>query len=70
MTTVDFESKGSGFSRVQRKLVIFVSIAILYVSFGTYIFMRMEPWSSKESMFFIITTLTTIGKFLLDILYQ
>jgi len=61
MTTVDFESKGSGFSRVQRKLVIFVSIAILYVSFGTYIFMRMEPWSSKESMFFIITTLTTIG---------
>jgi len=61
MTTIDFESKGSGFSRVQRKLVIFVSIAILYVSIGTYIFMRMEPWSSKESMFFIITTLTTIG---------
>ncbi|ORX72590.1 voltage-gated potassium channel [Anaeromyces robustus] len=60
-TTVDFETKGSGFSRVQRKLVILVSIAILYVSIGTYIFMQMEPWSSKESMFFIITTLTTIG---------
>jgi len=60
-TTVDFETKGSGFSRVQRKLVIFVSTAILYVSIGTYIFMQMEPWSSKESMFFIITTLTTIG---------
>ncbi|ORX57715.1 voltage-gated potassium channel [Piromyces finnis] len=61
VTTVDFETKGSGFSRVQRKLVILVSVAILYVSFGTYIFSRMEPWSSKESMFFIITTLTTIG---------
>ncbi|OUM68241.1 hypothetical protein PIROE2DRAFT_68727 [Piromyces sp. E2] len=61
ITTVDFETKGSGFSRVQRKLVILVSMAILYVSIGTYIFMQMEPWSSKESMFFIITTLTTIG---------
>jgi len=60
-TTVDFETKGSGFSRVQRKLVILVSLAILYVSIGTYIFMHMERWSSKESMFFIITTLTTIG---------
>jgi len=61
ITTADFETKGSGFSRVQRKLLILVSAAILYVSFGTYIFMKMEPWSSKESMFFIITTLTTIG---------
>jgi len=61
VTTADFETKGSGFSRVQRKLLILVSAAILYVSFGTYIFMKMEPWSSKESMFFIITTLTTIG---------
>jgi len=60
-TTSDFETKGSGFSRVQRKLVILVSAAILYVTIGTYIFMQMEPWSSKESMFFIITTLTTIG---------
>jgi hypothetical protein len=61
ITTTDFETKGSGFSHVQRKLVILVSAAILYVSFGTYIFMQMEPWSSKESMFFVITTLTTIG---------
>jgi len=60
-TTSDFENKGSGFSHVQRKLVILVSAAILYVTIGTYIFMQMEPWSSKESMFFIITTLTTIG---------
>jgi len=61
ITTSEFETKGSGFSRVQRKLLILVSIAILYVTIGTYILMQMEPWSSKESMFFIITTLTTIG---------
>lgn len=61
VTTADFEAKGSGFSRIQRKLVILVTIAILYVTIGTYVFMKIEPWSSKESVFFIVSSLTTIG---------
>ncbi|KAI8800552.1 hypothetical protein BJ742DRAFT_841136 [Cladochytrium replicatum] len=58
---INFELRGSGLSRSQRKLIVMVTVAIQTLGFGGLVYQQLEGWNFNDGVFFCVVTLTLIG---------
>ncbi|KAJ3339301.1 hypothetical protein HDU93_008408 [Gonapodya sp. JEL0774] len=59
--TEQFEENGSGLSRAQGRLAVMVAWTVLYTSLLSLVYHLLEGWPYPLSLFFVLSTITTIG---------